>query len=104
MAIWDDCLIDNDVATIKCFEPAYERLVYAVIAFIGIVFFVMMIVSGYTFLFSSGDPKKLEQAKASLSKAVLGMIIIACAYFILLTISEITGVKEIMKFEIPQTQ
>ena len=44
--------------------------------------------------------KKLEKARGTLTGAILGVVIIVCAYLILLTIKAITGV-DVTKFTVP---
>lgn len=107
MADWSqtpDCLLTNvkgaeGVATIKCLEPLFQNLVNAIIALSGIALFIMLIVSGYNFLFSGGDQKKLEKARATITHAIIGLVVIACAYLILVIINVFTGV-DVTKFRI----
>jgi hypothetical protein len=56
-----------------------SRLYLILIIPIGTVGFLFFLVSGYQFLMSKGDPKALEAAKARLTYAVLGLIIIFMA-------------------------
>lgn len=56
-----------------------SRIYLILIIPIGTVGFLFFLVSGYQFLMSKGDPKALEAAKARLTYAVLGLIIIFMA-------------------------
>jgi hypothetical protein len=95
-----DCIQNVDVATIKCLEPLFKNVVSAATALAGVALFLMLIVGGYSFLFAGGDQKKLEKAKGTLTGAVIGLVIIALAYLIIMAISAITGVKSIETFQI----
>jgi hypothetical protein len=95
-----DCIQNVDVATIKCLEPLFVNVASTATALAGVALFLMLIIGGYSFLFAGGDQKKLEKAKGTLTGAVIGLIIIAVAYLIIMAISTITGVKGIETFQI----
>ena len=92
-----DC---TDVATIQCLEDLFVSLVKAVTAFGGVALFLMLLVGGFNFLFSGGDPKKLEQARGTITQAIVGIVIMSLAYLILLTIQTFTGVQ-VTEFSVP---
>ena|SRR3990172_7879793 len=109
MAIWDSsCFVQSDtsgikdVATLQCLEPLFANLVRAIVALAGVALFIMILVGGFNFLFSGGDQKKLEGAKGTLTNAFIGIIVIVCAYLILVTIKTFTGV-DVTKFQIVPT-
>jgi hypothetical protein len=88
------------VATIRCLEPLFENVVRALVAFVGIGLFVMLIVGGFNFLFAGGDAKKLEKARGTLTAAAIGLILIVVAYLIIHAIAIFTGVNNITNFQI----
>lgn len=90
-----------DVASIKCLEPLFKNAVFSLLGLVGIGLFVMLLIAGFTFLFSAGDPKKLEAARGTLTNAVIGLVVIVTAYLILLVIRAFTGV-DVTIFRIPQ--
>lgn len=99
---WGDCVkggsggLDVGAPTIGCLAPLFQNVVTAVMALVGIGLFIMLIVSGFTFLTSAGDPKKLEMAKATLSNAILGLVLVVVAVFILRLIGAFTGIGDIL--------
>lgn len=100
-----DCMVDSDspgggVATIQCLMPMFENVVRAVFSLSGVILFIMLISGGFSLLTSGGDPKKLEGAKRTMTYAILGIVLIASAYLIMLTIQTFTGV-DVLRFEIP---
>ncbi len=99
MAIWDKCLVEG-VATIGCLEPLFENTLNAILGLSAIGLFVMFVAGGFSFLFSGGDQKKTEQAKGTLTNAVIGLVIIVAAFLFLRTIGVFTGV-DVTKFMIP---
>ncbi len=91
----------EDVPTILSFESLFRNIVGAVVALSGIAIFIMLLVGGFTYLFSGGDQKKLEQARGTITNAVGGLVIIVAAYLILQTIKAFTGV-DVTIFRIPR--
>lgn len=100
MADWGECVKDG-AAQITCLEPLFTNVVRALVAFVGVALFVMLLIGGFNFLFSGGDQKKLEQANHTITAAVLGLVVIVTAYLILKTIYVFTGV-DVTKFQIVQ--
>lgn len=100
MAAWDPSCLVGDVATFKCLESVFKNVVIALVAFVGIALFVMLVIGGYGFLLSGGDQKKLEKARGTLTAAIAGVVVIVVAYLILKTISLFTGV-DVTQFIIP---
>ena len=94
---------DGDVATIGSLETLFSNVVNVVIALAAVGLFLMFIVGGFSFLFSGGDQKKLEQARGTLTNAIIGIVVIVTAYLILRIIGAFTGTTDIItKFQIPQ--
>lgn len=90
----------GDVATIQSLQTLFGNAVRAVVSLAGIALFVMLVIGGYNFLFSTGDQKKLEQARGTITNAVLGLVIIVAGYIIMRVIEIFTGVN-VTKFTIP---
>jgi hypothetical protein len=93
---WTDCFetgVDNaeGVATIRCLEPLFSNIVTGLITLAGVALFVMLIISGYNYLFAGGDMKKLEKAKGAMSGALIGLVVIVAAYLIIRLIEEFLG-------------
>lgn len=100
-ASWDSCVLEEDVATIQCLEPLFENTVRGIAGLAGIALFIMLIVGGYQFMLSSGDQKKLQTARQTLTYAILGLVLMAAAYLILRFISVFTGLPNILNFDVP---
>jgi hypothetical protein len=95
---WND-LQDTDVATIGSLAGLFKNVLVALGGFAGVVLFVMVVASGFTFLFSGGDAKQLEKAKGTFTAALTGLVLIAVSYLILLLIGQFTGV-DVTKFDL----
>src|SRR3989344_5578069 len=72
-------------------ESVFENVVRGVLGFTLIILFIMIIIGGYKYLTSGGDPKSLESAKATLTYAIAGVLLISLSYLILILIQETTG-------------
>ena len=73
-------------------DIVFSKVVFVIIAFTGMVLFLMFILSGIKFITAGGEPQKLESAKKTLTYAVFGVVLITCAYLIMKIIEVITGV------------
>jgi hypothetical protein len=90
-----------DVPTLASLETLFSNIVQFVVSIAGVALFVMLIVGGFSFLFSGGDPKKLEKARGTITNAIMGLILIVAAYIILRIIGVFTGTTGcITKFQI----
>ncbi len=58
------------------------KYIGSILAFIGTIFFLLMIYGGVSWMTSSGDDKKVTKAKDLIVAAVIGLIIVLSAYAI----------------------
>lgn len=93
------CLITPDggaelgkVVTIDCFPIILSNIILWLLIFTGAVALIMLILSGYKFLASGGDPKQAEGAKKTLTFAIIGMILIFLSFAIVTFLGKTTGV------------
>jgi len=49
----------------------------------GLILFGAIIISGFKFLFSAGDPKKTAEAKGCLTNAIIGFLVIFLSYWLI---------------------
>ncbi len=86
----------------KLFEMSgvFNNLVGVILGLAGFTLFIMLIIGGYKLLTSGGDPKAAQAAQQTITNAIAGIILIACAYLILTFISDFTGVKGILDFQV----
>lgn len=88
------------VATIQGLECIFVRILNIATSLAGLAVFIMLLVGGFKYLTSGGDPKKAQSAKDTLTYAILGLVLVIAAWFILAFIEEFTGVK-VTIFKIP---
>lgn len=92
---WDQCLENGDVATLACIPILVKNLINAALAFSGFVALVLIIYAGIMYVTSKGDQAKLDNAKKTLTYAIIGLIVIFFSFFIVAVISQLTGVTQI---------
>jgi hypothetical protein len=94
---------DSDVATIQGFQCLIARVFSYFLTMVGIVAFLMFVVSGVRILLSGGNSQAVEKSKSSITFAVIGLVAALSAFIILNLIAEFTGVDTILNFWIPDS-
>ena len=85
--------VTGTVVQLRYLECIFDRLVGYFLALAGVLFFLMLIVGGYKYITSGGDPKSVEFAKKTLTYAIGGLIFIAVSFLILRFIEVFTGAR-----------
>lgn len=94
---------DTGVASLASLEDLFRNIVKTVVSLAAVSLFLMFIVGGFSFLFSGGDQKKLDQARGTLTNAIIGLVVISSAYLILRIIGTLTGtIDTITTFKVIQ--
>lgn len=88
---WSDTTGQNP-ATIGDLEVLFQQVISITLALGGIVLFIMLVVGGFKYLTSGGDPKGVESAQKTLTSAILGLVLLLSAFLILKLIGNFTGV------------
>lgn len=70
--------------TVSGTDPAYliGSLIKVVIGLLGIIFLVLTIYAGMTWMTAAGDSKKVDKAKGILTTSVIGLVIVLASYAI----------------------
>lgn len=76
---------------LKDLDLLVGNIIAALIPLGGLALFVMVILAGFKFLTSGGDPKKTSEARSTLTLAIGGIVLLALAYLILMVIQNLTG-------------
>lgn len=95
-----ECLRD-DIPTLKCLEAVFYNLLKVSVSLVTLALFVMLLVGGFKYLTSGGDPKATEAAKSTMTYAIIGLVVILASYLALRAIEYFTGVP-LTRFEIPR--
>ncbi len=84
-------MASDSIATIADLGDVFKNIIGYALGLAGIVLFFLLIISGFKFITSGGDPKAAEGAKKTLTSAITGLVIILVSYLILLLIKNLTG-------------
>jgi len=89
------------VAKIQGLECIVKTILNFAVRLAGIALFIMLLVGGFKYLTSGGDPKATESAQKTLTYAILGLALLLGGWIILLFVKEFTGI-DVTQFTIPK--
>ena len=70
-----------------------SRLLPYVYAVAGLMLFIILIIGGFGYLTSGGDPKKVEMAQGKITHALMGFLIIFLSYWLAQLLEIIFGIQ-----------
>ena len=82
----------DKAASLKDLEVVFGNLITVIMALVGIILFILLVSGGFRYLTAGGDPKAVEAAQKTLTYAIIGVVVVACAFLILRLIENFTGV------------
>jgi len=97
---WDPACMQDGIPTLKCLESVFSNILKAAVSLITIALFAMLVIGGFKFLTSGGNPKSTESARSTMTYAIIGLVVIIASYLIMRVIEYFTGVK-VTEFTIP---
>jgi hypothetical protein len=95
---WGNCVTKDGVATLACIGPLFQNILGVLLSFAGVVALFFIILGGFKFITSGGDPKQVEGARQTLTYAIIGLVVILLSFFIINLIAETTGATCIKLF------
>jgi hypothetical protein len=66
-------------------------IIGAGLAFIGVIFFILIIYGGFIWMIARGNEQEVHKAKDIITAAVTGLIIVVCAYAITAFVGQLIG-------------
>jgi hypothetical protein len=88
------CNFSPPIVSASChFSGIASTVVNVLFTVAGLLFFVMIVISGIKMITAGDDKEKFSSAKATLTHAVLGIVIVIASYLILSIILGILGVN-----------
>lgn len=90
---------DGSPASFSDLNTLFETIVSGILSLGGIVLLIMLLLGGFKYITSGGDPKAAEGAKNTITYAIVGLVLLVGSYILLQTIGVITGV-DLDTFEI----
>lgn len=72
-------------------EYIFGNILGYVLGFAGIVLFIYLLIGGFKYITSGGNPQSAESAKNTITYAIGGLIVIVFSFFIINLIATFTG-------------
>ena len=73
-------------------DPIIGNIISVILSFLGVIFLILMIYGGYTWMTAMGNEEKVKRAQQMIIAAVLGLIVVVGAYAItVFVIGRMTG-------------
>lgn len=101
---WSGCLRDGGVATLACVPLVFKNVINSLFALAGVVGVFFIVMAGLKFLTSGGDPTRVEQAKRTMTYAIIGLVVVLLSFFIIKVIANVTNTDCINKFNLVDCQ
>lgn len=73
------------------FVETLGNVVFALLSFIGVVFTILMVYGGYTWMLARGNESEIERAKHIIRSAIIGLVVTLAAYSIWISIAYFLG-------------
>lgn len=88
--------IGSDALSGSFIQTRTGQIIGFVLSFVGVLFLVLMIYAGLTWMIAGGNDQKIDKAKSLLTNAVIGLIIVFAAYAITAFVGEFVS-NEMLK-------
>lgn len=63
---------------------------------IGLIFFANLVMAGWDYMFSSGDPKKVSVATSRLINGIIGLVVAVAAFIIVRLVTNMLGLGNLV--------
>ncbi len=87
-------IITGPLKGINNLSDVINIIVKNLILIAGVILFLILIIGGYGFITSAGNPEKLKSARAKISTGIIGFVLLIVSYLIVKLISVIFGLGE----------
>jgi len=77
---------DTGIFTGDSLATIVASVIETFLSLLGIIFVILMIYGGFTWMTAQGDESKIEKAKGTIQTAIIGLIIVVSAYSITFTV------------------
>lgn len=102
-AQWGSKCVDvaaGNVAKIQGFECIVKNILNIAVRFVGIAAFIMIIIGGFQYLTSGGNPENTKKAWSTITWGIAGLAVLLGSWLILKFIQVLTNV-DVTQFVIP---
>lgn len=81
------------IATIGDLTGVIQNIVRYAIYFVGIAVILMLISGGFQYLMAGGDKEATQKAGKTITFAIIGLVIVVCAWLIINTLGNFLGLN-----------
>jgi hypothetical protein len=101
---WSACTRSGGIATLSCIPIVFKNIINSAFMLAGIVGVFFIVFAGIKFLTSGGDPVRVEQARRTMTYAIIGLVLILLSFVIIKLIANVTSTECINKFNLVDCQ
>ena len=83
----------DKVATLYCVPALVANFIFSAVLLAAGVVVIFIIIGGYKYMTSGGDPKQLEGARKTITYAIIGMLIVFFSLFFLNILKQVLGIE-----------
>ncbi len=80
--------VKTGLSTTRTLPEVIGSIISVVLSFLGIIFLLLVIYAGFTWMTAQGDPKAINKAREILTGAVIGLVILLASYAITTTVTK----------------
>lgn len=85
----DGAGFNTEVNPDTIFTETLGTVVFTIVSFLGILFIILIIYGGYTWMMARGNDSDVDKAKRIIKDAVIGLVVLTASYSIWLLVSSI---------------
>lgn len=89
-----------EFATLQGFECILANIFRIITPLAGFAAFITLIIGGFQYLTSGGDPKQAQKASSIITGAIIGLVVVMAVWFIFRLLKTLTGL-DFFYFAIP---
>jgi amino acid transporter len=89
-----------EFATLQGFECILANIFRIITPLAGFAAFITLIIGGFQYLTSAGDPKQAQKAQSIITGAIIGLVVVMAVWFIFKLLKTLTGL-DFFYFAIP---
>ena len=98
---WTSSCVDTQgVATLQGFECLFQNLLRVIIPLGGLAVFIVILIGGFQYITSAGDPKQAQKATGMITGAIIGIVVAVGIWFLFQILGAITGLN-LLQFAVP---
>lgn len=89
-----------EYATLQGFESIFKNTLEIIVPIAGIGLFITLLIGGFQYITSGGDPKQTQKAQSIITSAIIGVVTLFGLWFVFRLLTDFTEI-DLFWFEIP---